>query len=87
MALFTEEEARDIREYVFALDSEKRFKILQSVRIIEDDGADEDTLVSTMYHMAANPKEIDRIHSALVNADLIPSDAFEDEKVTDSKEG
>jgi len=40
-----------------------------------------------MYHMAANPKEIDRIHSALVNADLIPSDAFEDEKATDSKEG
>lgn len=87
MALFTDEEKRDIREYVFQLEDEKRSKILQCVRMLEDDGADDDTLASVMYHMSANNKEIDRIYNALINTSLVPDGAFEGEPETTSKGG
>jgi hypothetical protein len=87
MALFTEEQKRDIREYVFKLESKKRSKILQCVGILQADGEDEDTLVATMYQMASNPKDLDRIHKALVNSALAAGPAFEVEKKPDPKEG
>ena len=87
MALFTDEQKRDIREYVFTLDEDKRFKILQCVGILQNDGEDEDTLVSTMYQMASNSKELDRIHKALAGSTLVTGDAFEVEQKPNSKEG
>lgn len=87
MALFTDEQKRDIREYVFTLEPDKRFKILQCVGILEADGEDEDTLVSTMYQMASNPKELDRIHKALVNSSLTAGSPSEIEQKINPKEG
>jgi hypothetical protein len=84
MALFTEEQTRDIREYVFQLDDMKRYKILSCIRMLQDDGADEDTLTSTMYYLAKNTKEIDRVHTALVNTSLVSGNADEGES---EKEG
>jgi hypothetical protein len=87
MALFTDEQIRDIREHVFTLETDKRFKILQCVAILQSDGEDEDTLISTMYQMASNEKELDRIHKALVNSSLVTGEAFEIEKDPKPKEG
>ncbi len=88
MALFTNEEKRDIKEFVFGLeDDEKRTKILQCVSILENDGADEDTLVSVMYHLASNAEEINKTHTALMNTGIVPDDAFEGEPDPKSKEG
>ena len=88
MALFTDEEKRDIREYVFGLeDDEKRTKILQCVSILENDAEDDDTLVSVMYHLASNAKEINKIHAALMNTGIVPDGAFEGEPDKKSKEG
>jgi hypothetical protein len=87
MAFFTDEQKRDIREHVFTLEADKRFKILQCVGILQADGEDEDTLVSTMYQMASNSKELDRIHNALVNSSLVTGAAFEVEKKLNPKEG
>lgn len=87
MALFTNEQIRDIREYVFTLEADKRFKILQCVGILQSDGADEETLVSTMYQMASNEKELDRIYNALVNSSLVTGDAFESEEKINPKGG
>ena len=87
MALFTDEQKRDIREYVFNLEEDERFKILQCVAILQADGEDEDTLVSTMYQMASNSKELNRIHKSLVNSSLVTGEAFEIEKDPKPKEG
>jgi hypothetical protein len=87
MALFTDEQIRDILEHFFTLETDKRFKILQCVAILQSDGEDEDTLISTMYQMASNEKELDRIHKALVNSSLVTGEAFEIEKDPKPKEG
>lgn len=77
MALFTAEEARDIREYVYQLDADTRYRILQVVRMLEDDGADEETSISAMYHLCKNPDKIDDILSSLSSISAIPPYAEE----------
>jgi hypothetical protein len=87
MSLFTDEEKRDIREYVFQLDESVRFKILQSVSIMESEDAEEDTLVSLMYYMAKNPKQVNRIHQSIINSGAVVGSADEGEPDENSKEG
>jgi hypothetical protein len=77
MALFDKDQTRDIREYVFQMKDSERYKILQVVRMLQDDNEDEDTITSTMYHLCKNPKEIDKVFTAMTNSSLV-SGAFEE---------
>lgn len=74
MALFSKEQVRDIREYLFQMESDDRYKILQVVRMLQDDGEDEETVTATMYHLCKNKKDIDRVFSAMTNSALISGD-------------
>lgn len=79
MALFTDAEARDIREYVFGLkDDAMRTKILQCVSILEDEGQDNDTIISIMYYLAKNEKEVDSVFSQLMNASAIYGEGLDE---------
>lgn len=85
MPLFTDEEKRDIREYVFQLEESVRFKILQSVSIMESEDTEEDTLISMMYYMAKNPKEVNQIHASIMDSGSVVGNAAEGEP--DPKKG
>lgn len=77
MALFDKDQTRDIREYVFQMKDSERYKILQVVRMLQDDNEDEDTITSTMYHLCKNPKEIDKVFTAMTNSSFV-SGEFEE---------
>lgn len=71
MSLFTKEQSRDLREYMFSLNGEKRYKLIQVVRMLEDDGADQDTIDSAIYHLGKNEDDLDTIFRQMANTSLI----------------